>query len=154
SEALESRGYGGSDRVTRVSTGRMLTLVAALTGLAASAFLISTGRATFGVSILIGTVLGGYVLLRTRSTDDAWHPTRYRDIVPTRNDRIVGGVAIGAIAAIIAINSWRPEAIQYEPYPAISWPSVSLPIISVIALLMAPVFLAPLPSPERTGLRR
>ncbi|CAN5573489.1 energy-coupling factor transporter transmembrane component T [soil metagenome] len=151
SEALESRGYGGSDRVTRVSTGRMLTLVVALTGLAASAFLISTGRATIGLSILTATVLAGYLLLRTRSSDDLWRPTRYRDIVLTRNDRIVGGVALAVIVAILAINSWRPEAIRYEPYPAISWPSVSLPIIGVIALLMAPVFLAPLPSPERTA---
>lgn len=154
SEALESRGYGGANRTARVSTSRMLSLVAVLTGLAAGAFLVSTGRAAFGIAALAATVGVGFLLLRTRSVDDAWRPTRYRDIALQRNDRVVAGSSLGVIVAILALNSWQSEAIRYEPYPAVSWPSVNLPLIAIIALLMIPVFLAPLQAPRRNGGQR
>jgi len=149
SEALESRGYGGPVRQEGTSSARMLGLVALLTGLAAGAFLISTGRVAYGGVALLAAVAVGFILVRARSGDDAWKPTRYREVVIDRSSRAIIAISVIAGAAIIAINAYWPDAVRYEPYPAISWPEVSLPAIAIVGLLMAPALLAPAPRVPR-----
>lgn len=147
SEALESRGYGGPVRPAQSSGIRMIGLVALLTGLAAGAFLISTGRTAYGaIGLLIALALG-YILTRSRRSD--WRPTRYRAVSLDRASRLMIVLAIAAGIAVIALNSWQPEAVRYEPYPAIDWPHVSLPLIAIIGTLMLPVLIAPNPRVPR-----
>jgi hypothetical protein len=145
SEALESRGYGGPARPATTSTARMLGAVALLTTLAAGAFLVSTGRAAYGVGALLVALAVAVALARARSSTDAWRPTRYRDVTIDRLSRMMIGVSAAASAGIIAVNAWQPRAMQYEPYPAIDWPAVNLPLIAVIGALMLPALIAPAP---------
>jgi hypothetical protein len=49
--------------------------------------------------------------------------------------------------SLIAIYRLDANAIAYEPYPDITWPSVSLAAIAAIALLLAPLF-APVERPK------
>jgi energy-coupling factor transport system permease protein len=145
SEALESRGYGGPARPAATSAPRMLGLVVLLSALAAGAFLVSTARGGYGILALVVAFATGLLLARGRSSGDAWRPTRYRDVIVDRISRAMIVLSIAAGLAIVVINSWTPDALRYEPYPAIGWPEVSLPLIAVIGTLMLPALIAPAP---------
>lgn len=149
SEALESRGYGGPIRPSGTSSGRLIGLALLLTGLATGAFLVSTGRTVSGGVTLLATLVVGFALLRSRSGGDAWKPTRYRDVALDRASRAMIALSIVSGVAMLAINSQWPDAVRYEPYPAIAWPEANLLLIAVIGALMLPALIAPAPKVAR-----
>jgi energy-coupling factor transport system permease protein len=147
SEALESRGFGGPPEETNRGAWFSIGLIGTITGIAAAAFLISSGKAGNGLILLVASLSGFLALVRSKRAQSSYKPTRYREVRFGRRDRIVGGVCLIAGLLILTINALNQSALFYEPYPTISWPTVSLSLIAAIGLLMAPALITP--QPER-----
>ena len=149
SEALESRGFGGPPSETNNGVWFSLGLVGAITGVAAGAFLLSTGDGLPGLVVLAASLFFFLLLIRSKAARGTYRPTRYREVRFRRADRIMLVLCLVSGSAILLINSLNRAALFYEPYPEIAWPVVSLPLIGAIALLMAPALIAPQQEPAR-----
>jgi energy-coupling factor transport system permease protein len=145
SEALESRGFGGTAATAGSAVGRWAMIGALGAGmLAAYAFAVGSE----------GLALGGLVaalLLSALATRGAAPPrptTRYRELVWRPADRAV--IAAAAVSLIVFL--WRrwaaPEAAIFNPYPDLAWPPTDLWMLLALAPLLVPAFVAP--APERT----
>ena len=145
SEALESRGFGGPPEESKRGTWFSIGLIGAITGIAAGAFLISSGKAGYGLTLLAACLGGFLTLVRSKSAQSSYTPTRYKDVTFGRHDRLAGGICLISGLLILTVNALNRSTLFYEPYPTIGWPTVSLPLIAAVALLMAPALIAPQP---------
>ena len=131
SELLEARGFGGPP-VPRQSRWRQVVPAIGLAAICVAVYLFLAGSvlAASGAGLLGGISLA-LALRSTRGT--AVRRTKYRALIWQRADWIVLAGALVAVAAIVLAG---PDALRYEPYPALTWPVASIPLtIGMIGLL-------------------
>lgn len=131
SELLESRGFGGAPARKQSSLAR-LSPAAGLALLCVAAYLFAVDQllASFGAA-LAGFALLALGLHSRRSNE--FRRTRYRALRWRHTDSVVLGGALVALAAILLAGY---DALRYEPYPTLTWPTASpLQAIGLLGLL-------------------
>ena len=133
----------------------MLTALGLAAG-AVGSYLLAVERPSVALATL---ALAGFALAVAgrASPGERGHRTRHRPPRWTRADTLVA-VAAGVVLAMEFLTlRLDPAALRYEPYPSLAPPRVGLPLLAALALLLAPVAVAPeeaiLPSPGRGGPR-
>ncbi len=165
-EALESRGFGvlpsdpaGAEAVV---TGRPWRGVLTALGLAAGvvgAYLLAVERPSVALATL---AIAGFALAVAgrASPGERGRRTRHRPPRWTRADTLVAAAAGVVLTTELLTLRLDPAALRYEPYPSLTPPPVDLPLLAALALLLAPVAVAPDeavppgPGPGGASLRR
>ncbi len=141
-EALESRGFGASAPRTSSRIGAAaaaVAIVAATTGL----YLFAVGRGGEAAIIIAIAGLAVTYLVVTGRNGAGPRITRYRTRQWSLADTIV---VVGALVAVLSIGAAlqvRPDLLQWNPYPALSWPAGSLWLPLGLAALLVPAVVAP-----------
>lgn len=150
-EALEARGFGASiESITQGNARRgpsvrsLGALMAGLTLMALAAYSLAIGQAATG---LAAGLAGGIALMLFARITPTSHlrTTRYRDQKFDRQDWIVTGVSLLAVASTITWGVLSPMSFRFTTYPSITIPLVEPVLMLILALLLLPAYLAPRP---------
>jgi energy-coupling factor transport system permease protein len=141
-EALEARGFGAAAvrRTSRLaSIGLAGAAIAAVTGL--YLFAAGSGLGSLALLAVVAMMLSAAVLLGRDA--DGPRITRYRTRRWTRADTIVvAGAALAATSTVVALQV-TPDALQWDPYPKLTWPGGSVWLSLGLGALLAPAAVAP-----------
>lgn len=148
-EALEARGFGAlaTPRTSRLgSMALALAAIGATTGL----YLFAVGRAVGAAALLGGAALLVVVVAAGGRGKPGPRVTRYRARRWTRADSVVvAGAAMTAAATGVALQL-APDALRYDPYPTLGWPTGSVWLLFGLAALLLPAVVAPAGSDKET----
>lgn len=146
-EALEARGFGaplGSGAGEASSWWRGLLTALGLTAGTVGAYLLAVGRPVVAIGVLAGAGIALAVAGREPGrSGDRVRRTRYRSPVWGRAETLVATAAGLALVVEVTTLAIDPGAFRYEPYPSLAVPRVGLPVLAAVALLLAPVAVAP-----------
>jgi hypothetical protein len=145
SELLETRGLGGSSVAAVRSPRRSLAMAFGLSALCASAYLFAVGKLTEAGGVLLVAMLAAAYVVRT-APEVSVRRTRFRAPQWTAGDSIVAGGAAISVLGVVATLLWNPDAIRYEPYPTLDAPVAGLALIVALLGLLAPAYVASMPS--------
>ncbi|MDY7042403.1 MAG: energy-coupling factor transporter transmembrane component T, partial [Chloroflexota bacterium] len=145
-ESMEARGFGGSTeplgprREVRVKIATAMALLGLVSGFFVSTYFHdrqALGRALLALSLvtlLLVFRVQGQRVRRTRYRRDVWH----------RRDTLLATLGTGVATIVLVFRVWSPTALAYYPYPPLSpWPPFNPFLGGALALLVAPVVLAP-----------
>ncbi|MGB3329834.1 MAG: energy-coupling factor transporter transmembrane component T [Thermomicrobiales bacterium] len=142
-EVLETRGLGGQPQADgrRSAMSADLVLIGGLVALLAACYDVFTGgRIAWPILLAVAVLALGVGLVRRPGATR--HRTRYRDARWQARDTIT---CAGAIL-VVALFLWRwtvnREALVFDPYPDLLWPTVDLATMLALPLLAVPAFVA------------
>lgn len=152
-EALEARGIGAAAVRQRSNRGASLAMGMALSAGVLALYLFAVGQTLHAAAVAIVAAVAGTFAMRAGRGVAHVRTSRYRDAAWSRDETIVTAGAVLAVLVTAVALQVSPEALRYDPYPTMRWPSTEPRLLVALALLLLPAVVAPVEPRPREGAR-